>query len=109
MNFTTVLISAHLPGHDPVNLGVLVLDETANRIHLRFRTDFDDIAESPDLEVIRGLPAMIESMAEEMGAMGVLRCLEDRASNAIRLGDRVTFCADNASEAAEREFGNHVA
>ena len=109
MEFTMVVISAHLPGRDPINLGVLVLDEATDRIHLRFRKDFDGSADPLDLEVIQGLPEMIESMSIEMGALGVLQYLEDRASNAIRLGDRVTIHADNATAAVERAFAKHVA
>ena len=108
MTFTAVVIAAHLPNRGPINLGVLVLDEAANRLHIRFRTDLDGIADPLDLEVIYGLPEMIESMAAEMGALGVLLYLEDRASNAIRLGDRVTIHADNALDAVEREFAEHV-
>jgi hypothetical protein len=52
---------------------------------------------------------MIESMALEMGALGVLQYLEDRASNAIRLGDRARIHADNAIEAVDQAFAAHVA
>jgi hypothetical protein len=109
MIFTAAVIAAHLPSRDPINLGVLVLDEATNRLHIRFRTDLDGIADPLDLEVIRGLPEMIESMAVEMGALGVLLYLEDCSSNAIRLGDRVTIHADNALDAVEQEFAKHVA
>ncbi len=109
MEFTAIVMSAHLPGRGRLNLGVLVLDEATDRIHIRFRTDLDGIADPLDLEVIRGLPEMIESMALEMGAEGVLLYLEDCASNAIRLGDRLTIHADNALDAVEREFAKHVA
>ena len=108
MEYTAVLVAAHLPGREPINLGVLVLDEGTDRLHLRFRTDFDGI-EPLDEEVIHGVPEMIESMALEMGALGVLQYLEDRASNAIRLGDRATIRADNATEAVDRAFAAHVA
>jgi hypothetical protein len=108
MTFTAVVIAAYLPNRGPVNLGVLVLDETSDRLHIRFRTDLDGIADPLDLEVIRGLPEMIESMAVDIGALGVLLYLEDSASNAIRLGDRVTIHAGNAIEAVEREFAKHV-
>jgi hypothetical protein len=109
MEFTAAVISAHFPSRSPVNLGVLVLDEAANRIHIRFRADLDGIADPEDLEVIQGLPAAIESMAAEMGALGVLLYLEDCASHAIRLSDRFTIHADNAIGAVEREFTMHVA
>ena len=108
MEYTAVLVAAHLPGREPINLGVLVLDEATDRLHLRFRTDFDGI-DPLDEEVIHGVPEMIQSMALEMGALGVLQYLEDRASNAIRLGDRATIRADNATEAVERAFAVHVA
>jgi hypothetical protein len=108
MNFTAIVLSAHLPRRDPINLGVLVLDEETNRIHLRFRTDLDGIVDSSDLEVIQGLPEMIESMAVEMSAVGVLQYLEDRASNVIRLGERTTIRANNATDAIESAFSRDV-
>ena len=109
MEFTAVVVSAYLPSREPMNLGVLVLDEGTDRLHFRFRTDFAGIADPADLEVLQGMPELIESMAVEMGAMGVLQFLEDRASNTIRLGDRVTIHANDASEAVERAFAKHVA
>lgn len=109
MKFIALVVVAHLPSQSPINLGVLVLDEATDRIHIRFRTDLDGMADPLDLEVIQGLPEMIESMAVEMGALGVLQYLEDRASNAIRLGDRVTIHADNATDAVDHAFAKHVA
>jgi hypothetical protein len=47
MKFWSVLISAHLPGQDPVNLGVLVLDEGTDSLHLRFRTDIEGLEATP--------------------------------------------------------------
>jgi hypothetical protein len=90
MEFIAVVVSAHLPGRDPVHLGVLVLDEASDRLYMRFRTDLSGIADPVDLKVIQGLPEMIESMAVEMGAMGVLQYLEE-AANAVRLSDRSIF------------------
>src|ERR1035438_5518456 len=107
MEFRMVLLSAYLPSREPINLGVLVLDEATDRLHFRFRTDFAGVADPLDLEVIQGLPGMIESMAAQMGAWGLLQCLEDRCSNAIRLGQRVTIHADNASDAVELAFAEH--
>ena len=109
MNFSAVVVSAHLPGRDPLNLGVLVLDEGADRLHIRFRTDIDGIADPLDREVIQGLPEMIESIAREMGAAGLLQYLEDTASNAVRLGDRITIRGKDATEALEHAFAQCVA
>jgi hypothetical protein len=108
MTFTAVVIEAHLPSQGPINLGVLVLDETTNRLHIRFRTDLDGIADPLDREVIHGMPEMIESMAADMGAQGLLLYLEDCASNAVRLSGRVEIHADNILDAVEREFARHV-
>jgi hypothetical protein len=108
MEFTAVLLAAHLAGREPINLGVLVLDEGTDRIHLRIRTDLDGIADPLDEEVIHGVPEMIESMAVGKGALGVLQYLEDRAPNAILLGDPAAIHADNAAEALERAFMVHV-
>ena len=109
MEFTAIVASAHLPMRDPIDLGVLVLDEATDRLYFRFRTDVDEMADPDDIEVIRGIPGMIESMATEMGALGLLKFLEDCCSNAIRLGERFTVQAENAVEALNREFAKIVA
>jgi len=108
MDFPAVVVSAHLPEHDPFNLGVLVLDEANGRLHFRFRADLDGIADPLDRQVIQGLPEMIESMAVDMGALGLLECLEDRCSNAIQLGDRVKVEAGTATDAVAVAFATYV-
>ena len=45
MKYTAFVVSAHCPAEVPFNLGVLVLDEAADRLHFRFRTS----TESPIL------------------------------------------------------------
>ena len=109
MNYTAFVVSAHLPGQGSINPGVLVLDEAADRLHFRFRTDLHGIADPLDREVIQGLPGMIESTAAEMGAQGLLQWLEDSASNAIRVGERLTIRADTAKDAVELAFAKHAA
>ena len=108
MEFTAVVMSAHFVGQEPMNIGVLVLDNSADRIHFRFRTDVDQIADPIDREFVQGLSALFASMAVEMGAVGVLRYLEDCASNAIRLSDRFTIHASDAMEVVERAFANQL-
>ena len=104
MKYTAFVVSAHCPAEVPFNLCVLVLDEAADRLHFRFRTDLNGIADPLDREVIQGLPGMIESMAAEMGALGLLQFLEDTASNAIRVSERITIHADTATDAVELAF-----
>ena len=69
-----------------------------------FVRTFNGIADPLDREVIQGLPGMIESMAAEMGALGLLQFLEDTASNAIRVSERITIHADTATDAVELAF-----
>jgi preprotein translocase subunit Sec61beta len=59
--------------------------------------------------VIREIPEMFESMALELGAVGLLQYLEDQASNAIRISDRITIHANNATEAVEQAFAQCLA
>jgi hypothetical protein len=103
MEFTGIIVSAHLPSRDPIAVGLLVLDEATDRLHFRFRKDVDEISDAPESEVIWEIPELIESMATDMGARGVLLYLEEVASNTFRLGDRFTINAENAIEAIDRE------
>ena len=109
MEFAAIVVSAHLPRQGPINIGVLVLDEAGDRLYIRFRTDFEGTADPLDLEVIQAMPEMIESLALEMGALGVLQYLEDTASNAIRMGERITIAADTGSDAVDLAFEEYIA
>ncbi|MGC8791949.1 MAG: hypothetical protein ACP5U2_00990, partial [Bryobacteraceae bacterium] len=46
-----------LPGRRPAPVGVLLLDETADRLHLKLRDDWRDWAPPEDAEVLELLAA----------------------------------------------------
>jgi hypothetical protein len=108
VEYTYVVVSAHLPARPRVNLGVLLLDESSNRLHFRFRTDLDSLAGPEDATVVRGLPEMLAQIAAHGGAAAMLRYLEDTASNVIRITDRFSFEAPSAEDALQQTYAAHV-
>jgi hypothetical protein len=105
MQFTAVVVSAHIPSCDAVNIGV---DQATDSICLRFRPDFDLAGPSADLDVILHIPAMLKSMSAEGGAQDVLDWLGGTASNAIRVSDPLIIEASDADQAADRLYRAHI-
>jgi hypothetical protein len=108
VEYTYVVVSAHLPARPAVNLGVLLLEESSNRLHFRFRTDVDSLADPEDATVLRGVSEMLAQIAAEDGAAAMLRYLEETASNVIRVTDRSSFEAPCAEDALQRIYAAHV-
>ncbi len=78
------VLGVALPGRPPAPAGVLLLDESADRLHLELRSDWRDWAAPEDAEVLELLAADLASQAEQMGAARLIALLEDRLSNALR-------------------------
>jgi hypothetical protein len=97
--FEYIVVSAHLAGYQPINLGVVLVDAVRDELHLRFRTALPEQIEPEDAEVIAGFPQYCQSLATELGAAALLGHLLDSASNAIRVTDRLRVSASSASEA----------
>src|ERR1700761_2550302 len=85
-----VLLEAHLPEQPARNIGVYLLDPTADRLWLKMRGEF----EGDDVEVLAALEADIRARAAEMGAQAFLASLEDSLSNVVRVGERQTVEVD---------------
>jgi phage repressor protein C with HTH and peptisase S24 domain len=103
-----VLLEAHLPGRAGRNIGVYLMDRAADRLWLRMRADFDDIADPDDVEVLEALADDFRERAGEMGSEALLQSLEDSASNVVRVGERQTIEVDAFSRAVDRLFDEHV-
>ena len=71
------LLEACLPGHPPHNIGVLLIDPSADRGWVRFRRRFDDIASPEDAEVLSALEEDFRDGIARTGGDAWLRSLED--------------------------------
>ncbi len=104
-----VIVQAALPGGTVENVGVFLIDPDTNTGHLRFRRDWEEIAEEEDAEVLRELPDDLALKMREMGAGELLAFLEDKVSNTIRLTERESVVVEDCGSAADRLYRKHVA
>jgi hypothetical protein len=82
------ILAMELPGGEPVNAGVLLEDPSTDRLYVRLRRDWDQIAPEGEAEVFQALEDGLRSVAAETGAARFLEHLEDRLSNTMRVSDR---------------------
>ena len=82
------VVQIAVPGASPVNAGVLLLDPATNHLHIRFRRDWDEIADEEDAEVLEALAGDIENKAQNMGASQLLDWMEEQLSNVIQISNR---------------------
>jgi SOS-response transcriptional repressor LexA len=97
-----------LPGRPRVNAGVLLLDTVADRLHVRMRTDWDQVADPEDAEVLSGLEQEFQQQGREAGGESLLRRLEDSFSNTLRITGRETIAVGDFEKALERLYLYHV-
>src|SRR4029077_13907931 len=78
------LLQLGLPGSQPVCVGVLLLDPVSNRLHLRMRRDWVDIAPE-EAEVLGLLEEDLAAKSAELGATSLMEHLEESLSNALTI------------------------
>ncbi len=103
------LLRLALPGQPEHNIGILLLDPAADRLYVRLRERFDDIAGPDDLEYLAALEEEIQSRATEMGAARFLESLEDSLSHVLRIDDREAVDVRSFRYTLDRLFNGHVA
>jgi SOS-response transcriptional repressor LexA len=105
---TYVLLEAHLPQQPARTVGVYLVDPASDRLWLRMRGNYEDVAEPDDVAVLEALADDIRAYAEDMGAEAFLQSLEHSLSNVVRVGERQTVEVDAFSRVADRLFDRHV-
>ncbi|PYT14798.1 MAG: hypothetical protein DMG59_16060 [Acidobacteria bacterium] len=101
------LLTVEMPGHQPLNAGVLLEDPLTHRLWVRLRRDWDQIA-PVEAEVLSVLEGDLSAKAEEMGADTLLKHLEDTLSNTIRISDRREVMVESCERALARLYRQHV-
>ena len=80
------VLEAELPGREPVPIGVILADD-AGHVALKARSDWEDLANEDDAEVLAlSSQQLSEQLASE--GLGALEWLEQNASNTVRVSDR---------------------
>jgi|SRR5579863_9254792 SOS-response transcriptional repressor LexA len=101
------ILEVELPGEAAVNAGILLEDPAQNRLYIRMRRDWHDLA--PDeAEVLSELASDLAEKSVEFGAEKLLANLEDTVSNAVRVSDRREVEVEDFDRALGRLYREHV-
>src|SRR2546425_9923305 len=80
------LIRLEMPGSDPVHAGVLLLDPDTDRLYVRMRRDWDQIA--PDeADVMELLEEDLAAKSAELGGAWLMEHLEESLSHNVTVSD----------------------
>lgn len=101
------ILEAEFPGEGVTSIGVLLQDPSADRLYVRLRRDFDEIA-AEDVEVFEALESDLETKAAEVGAERLFASLEDTLSNTIRITDRESVMVVDFERTLNRLYARHV-
>jgi phage repressor protein C with HTH and peptisase S24 domain len=106
-NAQYMILSVEIPGVGKTNAGVLLEDPATDRLWVRLRRDWDELA--PDeAEVLSAIEYDLASKAREMGATQLLQYLEDTLSNAVQVTDRREVLVDDFERSLARLYREHV-
>lgn len=101
------LLSLELPGREAITAGVLLEDPGNDRLYLRLRRDWTQVAPE-DAEVLLQIEADLRTKADELGASRLMAQLEDSLSNVLRISDRRDVMVEGFDHALGRLYRQHV-
>ncbi len=102
------IVRVALPGRAVESAGVLLEDPSTDVLHLRFRRDWDSLAEEDDLEILEALADDLAAKAREMGARELLAFLDANLSNTIQLSEIESVIVEDFDRALNRLYRAHV-
>jgi len=102
------LLEAALPGRPPVPAGVLLLEEAADKLHIKLRPDWSGHADPEDAEVLELLAEDLADQAAQTGAAALIALLEDRLSNTLRLSEPRSAVVGDFPRALEHLYQREV-
>lgn len=82
------VLSFTYPGGSIMPIGLLLFDPNAEQLLVRFRHDWDRVAEPEDAEVLSALSEDLVRVAQDLGSATRLNYLEDTLSNSIQISAR---------------------
>lgn len=105
-NFSVLELA--LPGRDRVAAGVLLHDPLQDRIYVRLRRDWEEIAPE-EADVLSLLESDLNGRASELGAASLLSYLQGTLSNLLLIGDSQRVMVADFPRALGRLYREHVA
>jgi len=101
------ILEVELPGEAAVNAGILLEDPAQDRLYIRMRRDWHDLAPE-EAEVLSELATDLAEKSVEFGAEKLLANLEDTVSNTVRVSDRREVEVEDFDRALARLYREHV-
>jgi phage repressor protein C with HTH and peptisase S24 domain len=102
------LLQVALPGAEPLNAGVFLLDPASGELYTRIRGEWQDVADADDRELLELLDLDIRLKSKEMDGAEFLRSLEDTLSNTLRITPREQVEVTGFAETLDRLYAEHV-
>jgi SOS-response transcriptional repressor LexA len=101
------LLELAIPGRDPVTAGVVLHDSSQDRLYVRLRRDWEEIAPE-EAAVLALIESDLNGKAAELGAASLLGYLEGTLSNLLRIGERHAVTVADFPRALGRLYREHV-
>ena len=102
-----MILTLELPGTGRINAGVLLEDPPTDRLWVRLRRDWDEVAPE-EAEVLSAMEYDLAAKAQEMGATQLLNYLEDTLSNTLRLRTGADVLVEDFERALGRLYRQNV-
>ncbi len=96
-----------MPGFEPLTAGVLLQDPAEDRLYLRLRRDWEEIAPE-EADVLAMVESDLNGKAAELGAESLMGYLEGTLSNLLRIGERNAVMVADFPRALARLYLQHV-
>src|SRR5271156_3029017 len=102
------LLQVALPGAEPRNAGVFLLDPASGQIYTRIREEWPEVADADDRELLELLDLDIRLKSKEIGGAEFLQSLEDTLSNTLRITPREQVEVTGFAQTLDRLYAEHV-
>ncbi|HEX4167016.1 MAG TPA: S24 family peptidase [Bryobacteraceae bacterium] len=102
------LLLSDLPGHGTKTIGVVLLDQSSDSLHIRLRRDWHTVGEDEDIEVLAELEDDLRTQERVRGGSAVFEWLQDGASQALRVSDREAVTVRDFTRALNDLYREHV-
>ena len=106
---TFSLLSLALPGRPAEPAGVIVYDAESEKLGVKLRRDWHQIAPADDAEILAGMETHLKQLSDEMGATGAMEWLESTLSNVFLLSERNEVKSTALDFTLHQLYREHVA
>src|SRR5579872_1232075 len=101
------LMVVELPSQGAVNAGMLLEDPSSDRLWVRVRRDWQDLAPE-EAEILSEIEGDLIAKSQEMGAKRLLASIEDSWSNTVRIGEWREVMVEDFERALGRLYRERV-